>query len=211
MRLPASARFVRFVFRWSRPLPVADFDVRATLPDTVQQRRIRQQLGAALDLVRSHAPLRYAYLNRDLPRILVGPSHGLGECHAAVGICLLKFEYVVADATTPQELALTLVHEGTHARLDRAGVGYVGAERRARIERLCTQAELILAQRVPGGEAAAAYARQRLEWPTSMWTDEAFSDRRREALQALGWEGRLAYRVSSAFARVRKRFDGRAA
>ena len=211
MRLPASARFVRFMFRWSRPLAVADFDVRATLPDTVQELRIRQRLGAALDLVRNHAPLRYAYLQRDLPRILVGPSDALGECHAAVGICLLKFEYVVADATTPEEVALTLVHEGSHARLDRAGVGYVGEERRARVERLCTKAELILAQRIPGGEAAAAYARQRLEWPTSMWTDEAFSERRREALQAIGWEGRLAYQLSNAFARVRKRFGGRAA
>jgi hypothetical protein len=119
-------------------------------------------------------------------------------------------EFVVASDTTPIKIALVLVHEGMHARLARAGFAYDDTVR-ARIERLCAKAEVLLANRVPGGDEQASWARTRLSWPDTMWSRAAIEERQRRTLQALGWEGRLAYRVTATLRSIRERLSRRAA
>jgi hypothetical protein len=189
--LPAMSGFQRIIFRFSRTLPVTGFHLRATLPTALEAERISAQVDAGLALLARHSPMRHAYLQRDLPRILVGATHNLGECHAQAGLCLLQFDYVVAQSTTPAQIALLLTHEGMHARLARAGVAYL-PESRARIERLCAKAEWVLANRFGDRELIAGAERHRA-WPAEMWTDEAERERGKVALRRLGVEGRIGY------------------
>ncbi len=160
-----SSWLVRTAFRASRRVHHSDFEVRVFLADRRERERIDSRLSEALSLVRKFAPSKYLALQRDFPRILVAPSHGLGECHDAIGICLLQFDYILADATAPEEVALTLVHEGMHARLHRAGFQWTDAASRARHERLCSKPKRCLAdacgpRQVYGGPRSGSHGAQ---------------------------------------------------
>jgi len=197
-------RFNRFLFRFGRRLQVPDFDLRALLPDQEERERIAAKVAAALVVLRDHTPVRYACLRRDLPRIWVSSTLDLAQCFYGVGICLLRFDYVVSPKTTPEALALTFVHEGTHARLARAGFPYGEAER-ARIERLCVFTELLVARRLPGGEQLVADAEDRAKMSAEFWSNAASQERDVQRLQRLGGVGRLAAKVVILVLRFRRR------
>ena len=148
-------RFQLLTFCISRRLNVPGFDARFFLfPDRADRQKAADRLTEAVGLLRNHAPLRLSYLEKDLPKLSVSTAGAaLAKCYDRIRLCLLDDEYVLADQTTPVDLALTLVHEGTHARLARAGYRYTD-ERRARIERVCYNAELVVARRIPGAERA---------------------------------------------------------
>jgi hypothetical protein len=178
------------------------------MPAGDEAERVRERMAAALALIRSASPIRYACLQRDLPRILVGGTHALGECHFAVQICVLQFDYVIAPHTTPERIALTLIHEGTHARLARAGFHY-HENQRARIERICVTAELLVARRLPHAESLVADAQARLPHSDAQWTNDAMLERRLRALRNVGGAmGFVAYwsgRALALFSRVLSR------
>lgn len=201
-------RLQRLVFRICRRLPVDDFDVRAMFPAGDEAQRATGRVTAALTLIREAAPIRYACLRRDLPRILIGATHNLGECHYPTGMCVLSFDYVVAADTTPEDIAFTLVHEGTHARLARAGFEF-DEHLRARIERLCISTEILLARRFENAHTLLSDAQARLATNTdARWTNEAMLQRRLHALRGIGAVGRVAYwlgRAMTPFARARWR------
>jgi hypothetical protein len=74
-------------------------------------------------------------------------------------ICSLNARFV-AEAS-PERLALLLVHEAEHAR--RAAVGErLYRENASIVERVCVQAEVDFARRLPDGTAALAAASHRL-------------------------------------------------
>ena len=198
------------MFRVSRRLDIPDFDARATFPGADEMEPIRGRIAAALSLIKSVAPVRYQCLRRDLPKVLVGATHNRAECLFPVGICLLQFDYVTAADTTPERLALTLVHEGTHARLARAGFGYAEAVR-PRVERLCIASEVIVGRRFPGGEALVAGAERRWAQSDATWSDAAFHRRGIDALEELGLEGRIGYWIGKALTFFRRRGSKRAA
>ena len=197
-------RFHRLIFRFGRRLDIPDFDVRALLPDSGERNRIQTNVGAALVLMRDRAPVRYAHLRRDLPRISVAPTQHLAQCLYGVGICLLQFDYVVSATTTAEELALTLIHEGTHARLKRAGFGYAEAIR-ARVERLCVLAEIVFACRLPGSEPLIADAQRRAARPAEFWSDAASQARDLKTLRQLGGVARVAATIAAFLVRRRRR------
>jgi hypothetical protein len=181
----------------STRLAVADFDVRAMMPSSGEADLARERIVAALALIRAASPTRYAYLRRDLPRILIGATHNRGECHFPVEMCLLGFDYVVGPHTTPQRLAVTLIHEGTHARLARAGLRYQESLR-ARIERICVAAEMLVATRFPDGERVLADVTSRLPRPDADWSDDALRERGLQAMRELGAFGRIGYWIGRA-------------
>jgi hypothetical protein len=183
--------------------------VRAFLPTRAEAILIQERVASALRLVQAYAPLRYACLQRDLPAILIGPTHNIAECHDQVGICLLQFDFVTRATTAPADIALTLVHEGMHARLTRKGFPYDEA-RRARIERLCVRAELIVARRIPGSDAAVRDAEARLKQPVEMWTDAAMREDNLRALERLGTLGRIGSWIARSVASVRRGLRGAA-
>jgi hypothetical protein len=159
-------------------------------------------LSEALELVATHAPVRYRHLRRDFPRILVGATLNAGESHHKVGICLLGFDTVVGQNTTPAGLAMTLVHEGTHARLARAGFEYDEGDR-PRIERLCVLAELILARRLREAAHLVSLAEGKLQRPAGFWSDEAFRARAVTGLRNMGWYGRPVAAIARLLIRLR--------
>jgi hypothetical protein len=198
------------MFRVGRQCHIPNFDVRALFPSAVEAERIRARVAAALALIHDVAPVRYNHLRRDLPKVLVGATHNRGECLFSVGICLLQFDYVTDDKTTPERLALTIVHEGTHARLARAGIEYTEAVR-ARVERLCISSELVVARRVPAADGLVADVERRLAQPDATWSNEAFQRRGVGALENLGLEGRIGYWIGRALTLFRRGRSQRAA
>jgi hypothetical protein len=80
----------------------------------------------------------------------------------------------VADsATTVEQIASTIVHEATHARLERYRIGYK-EELRARIEAICFRRELAFAVRLPDSAELQQGIARCLEWYQA--NPEQFSD-----------------------------------
>jgi len=198
------------IFRACHQLSIPDFDARAFFPERDETALIQARLTDALGLLQRFAPIRYTHLRRDLPRILVGVTNRTAECLARVGICLVAFDYVVHPATTPARLALTLVHEGTHARLDRAGFEY-RLEQRHRIERLCVTAEVVVARRLPDSESLLPRLDEKLTRPPAFWSNEAFDERTLTAVRALGWYGKPLAAMVAVVQRIKRRKESRAA
>lgn len=67
--------------------------------------------------------------------------------------CELDGRFVLDDTTTPELIAVTIVHEATHARLFKRGFGYV-EEVRDRVEEICLRRDLAFTARLPDGARA---------------------------------------------------------
>ena len=122
------------------------------------------RVEGALLLIKQHSPLDYARIIRELERIWVTLSfHGLGQYDHSLKACILDERYVADSATTVERIAATIVHESTHARLERYGIEYK-QELRTRIEAICFRRELAFAARLPNGAEAQQEIAQCLEW-----------------------------------------------
>lgn len=164
---------------------------------------MQQRIGEALQLFQKHSPARFAHFQRDIRRLWVmGLPTARGSYVHDHAMCVLDYDYVIGANTGVEELALTLVHEGTHARLRRRGFGYDEAIR-GRIERICIRSELSVAQRLPNGAPLIEPREERLQWPDSEWSDDTRRRDNYEALKDLGWSGNAAYRITKWLASLR--------
>jgi len=151
------------------------------------------RVEGALSLIKQHSPLDYARIVRELERIWVSLSfHGLGEYNHSLRACILDERYVADSATTVERIASTIVHETTHARLERYGIGYE-EELRARIEAICFRRELAFAVRLPNSAELQQEIVRYLEWYQAnpdYFSDANFRENRTageiEALRHLG-------------------------
>jgi hypothetical protein len=160
---------------------------------------ILRRVEEALHLIRAHDQLRYNRLKRDLERVWVRDIVGaIGSFNKSMRACTLDREFVVAEGLCPELIAATIVHEATHARLDRCGIDYK-EELRSRIEAVCFRRELAFAAKLPNGERVRATATRSLEFYASdkYWTNAAMAEYRDKAavekLRQLGmpeWLGR---------------------
>lgn len=138
----------------------------------------------ALQLIKLHDPLHYSRVVRHLERVWVRLEHTASACYYhSMRACVLDERYVLQEATTVEEIASTIVHEATHARLERRGIQYVEKQRR-RIEAVCIRRELNFVAKLPHAkplQAARAYA---LEWCTGgehdFFSDSNFATRHEE-------------------------------
>ena len=76
-------------------------------------------------------------------------------------------------------IASTIVHEATHARLMRCGIGYE-TELRARVEAVCARRELAFANKLPNGAQVRESAERILELCAAddgYWSNTAFEER----------------------------------
>jgi len=122
------------------------------------------RVEAALLLMKHHSPLNYARILRELERIWVYLlPQSLGEYRASLRACLLDERYVADPATSLEQIASTIVHEATHARLERYGIQY-REERRTRIEAICFRRELAFAARLPNGAQLQQELERSLDW-----------------------------------------------
>jgi hypothetical protein len=172
------------------------------------------RVEGALSLIKQHSPLDYARIVRDLERIWVHLTiHGLGEYRHSLKACILDERYVADATTTVERIASTIVHEATHARLERYGIEYK-EKLRARIEAICFRRELAFAVRLPDSAELQQGIARYLEWYQSnpdYFRDTEFRERDAaggvEALRYLGtpdWLARAALISRSMIGRVKR-------
>ena len=164
------------------------------------------KLEAAFDLLVRYSPAR-AKRVRSLSGILIfGKTSHIARYSVRTNICRIWEPYILASETTPEELALTLVHEATHAWLDRLGFGYE-EHIRADIEYLCIRAEYGVALRLPSGSVDVENCRNRLNINPDSLTNASFHEDRISALRELGcpmWIIKLAVFIGQMRDRARR-------
>ena len=164
--------------------PTQEYEVRGfgvrltnTRPD-IDSRDVLHRLAGALDLIARHAPRRFGRLRHDIQRFVVRRFPCRGAFFPQTGECLVELTFTVNPRHTLAEIAASIVHEATHARIA-ARFGPLPRSCRAREERLCRQAELEFGLAVPEGATVVARARQALAMadrdvaPVVDWTEGA--------------------------------------
>jgi len=144
--------------------------------------RILARVEQALALIARYDGLRYRQLLRDLDRIWVTLlSSALGDYTPATRTCRLDKRFVLHNVVDPELIAAVIVHEATHARLNRLGIAYA-EQQRPRIEAICTRREIAFADKLPRGKAVRILAEQRLAkyGNLNLWTDAAIRARHLE-------------------------------
>jgi hypothetical protein len=165
------------LIRASHRSRVADFE----LVDATDDHSLvaEDQLLRSFNLIRDSLPPVYARMRRDVKRVMLLKAGGPEYWPFAKAIAFKKS--VVERAEIPL-LAMTLVHEATHARLWNNGIGYP-VRARVRIEHLCVRAEVRLARELPDADELEKFAVDKLknEW----WTDSAVTARRERTRREL--------------------------
>jgi hypothetical protein len=124
-----------------------------------------QRVEDALRLIKQHSPLHYSRVVHNLKRVWVHlVPHGSGCYDASLDACELDPRFVLTETTTLEEIASAIVHEATHARLDRWGISY-DEDKRPRIEAICRRRELNFLKGLPNGEPYREWIVQTLKSP----------------------------------------------
>jgi hypothetical protein len=122
-----------------------------------------QRVEAALRLIERFAPLHYRRVKNSLSRIWVQlVPHGAGCYLHSLNACLLDERVVASEDTTLEWIASAIVHEATHARLEKRGIRYDEAVRH-RIERICARRELDFVRHLSGVDALREEITRRLD------------------------------------------------
>jgi hypothetical protein len=136
------------------------------------------RIAQALGFIKTYDPTRYHRLLRDLERIWTRLLvYNLGQFNEALSACELDQRFVLDESTSVEQIAATIVHEATHARIARYGIDYEEPIRHG-IEAICMRREMAFANRLPDGEAVwerAEYMLSLCESP-GYWTKETFTE-----------------------------------
>jgi hypothetical protein len=142
-----------------------------------------RRVEEALRLIKRHDTLNYSRITRNLDRIWV---HLLPSARAhydrSLNACALDERYVLNETMTLEQIASTIVHEATHARLERWGLQYLEAMR-IRIEVICRRRELNFLAKLPDSEPLQDEIVRALEWCASghdFYSDKNFWWRHQE-------------------------------
>lgn len=130
-------------------------------PD-IRTEQVVQRLDAALDLVATYAPHRYRRLAGDVQGLLVERFACRGAFFPQSREILVELTFTVNPGHTLEEIASSIVHEATHARVARR-TGGLPDRFRPREERLCRREELAFGLALPDGAVVTARARASLE------------------------------------------------
>jgi len=137
-------------------LPVRVLNTR---PD-IRTAEVLQRLDRALDLVARYAPARYRRLKRDLSGFVVQRFACRGAFFPHTRECVVELTFTVNPRHGLPEIAASIVHEATHARV--AAMCRGPQAERHREERLCRRAELELGLALPDGQVVVRRARESL-------------------------------------------------
>ena len=160
-----------------------------TRPD-IQTEQVIQRLSAALDLIATYAPGRYRRLRQDFAGFVVQRFACRGAFFPESRECLVELTFTVNPRHGLPEIAASIVHEATHARVARMCKARP-PEQHAREERLCRRAELEFGLAFADGAVVVERARDSL----------ALADQ--EVAPAVDW-AEAARRVAEADARARR-------
>jgi hypothetical protein len=104
---------------------------------------------ASLDVLAETAPKQLERIPILMLGITVRPfTSKAAEWNAVLAVCQLDEHYVADSSATPVGVATMIIHELTHARLDRARI-LSTRRNRGRIERICSLAERNFLLRLP--------------------------------------------------------------
>jgi hypothetical protein len=157
----------------------------------------------ALGLIKTYDRIKYGRLLRDLDRVLIRVlAASIASFNHSLKACQLDPRFILAETSRPELIASVIVHEATHPRLMRCGIGYDEALR-ARVERVCRRRERAFGAKLPNRIGERAQMETDLAgFPADYWTNEAFGDRYDkgsvEALRHLGmpnWVARAAFGI----------------
>ncbi len=167
-------------------------------PD-VQTEFVLDRLDEALGLVERFQPWRLAHMCRDLRAMSVAPFPCRGAYFPTERTVLTELSFLARSAEfTPAQIASSIVHEGTHARVHRMGerlnFDWSGRDM-AREERLCRRAELAFGEALPPDMARPVIARavQSLQLtdaevaPVVDWTEAHAAKERADAAAIEAW------------------------
>ncbi len=129
-------------------------------PD-IDTERVVRRLDAALELVARYAPRTYHRLRLDLSGFVVERFPCRGAFFPESRECLVELTFTVNPQHGLPEIAASIVHEATHARVARR-CGTLPPAQRAREERLCRRAELDLGLALPDGAVVVRRAQDSL-------------------------------------------------
>lgn len=141
------------------------------------------RISAALQLVRSTAPRRWQRLVRDVSRLHCTKLGRPGAHYDhSIAACVIDADYVRGSPAS--FLAASVIHEATHARIEKAGIAYLPVQRH-RIERRCMVEEIDFAEALAGDQAhLLTHLRSAID---SVWySDEQFAERLIARYRALG-------------------------
>lgn len=148
----------------------AEYEVRGfrvrltnTRPE-IDSGEVLERLGLALDLIAAHAPRRFRRLRQDIQGFVIRRFPCRGAFFPQTGECLVELTFTVNPRHSLPEIAASIVHEATHARVA-SRCGPLPQSFRAREERLCRQAELEFGLALPDGAPVVERARQALSMP----------------------------------------------
>jgi hypothetical protein len=147
----------------------------------------------ALQILKRDAPNFFSVVQRETRGVIVVDLGGRGEIgrwKQTAGVCLLDVRHAIED--DPTLIAATIVHEASHGRLLRAGIGY-GEMIRRRVEMICARRMIRFAEKLPSGigrDAIMVTCGNFMKLPWSYWSDE------KKALEvasrgARGWKSML--------------------
>jgi predicted Zn-dependent protease len=151
--------------------------IRNTRAD-IRTEQVVQRLTAALDLVATYAPRSYRRLRTDLAGFVVERFACRGAFFPMSRECLVELTFTVNPQHGLPEIAASIVHEATHARVAR-WCGALPPEDRPREERLCRRAELAFGLALPDGAIVVQRAQASLALnehdvaPTVDWREAA--------------------------------------
>ena len=142
---------------------VHGFPVRITnsRPD-IDTRQVLTRLAQALDLIASAVPRSYRRMQQDLAGFVVERFPCRGAFFPRERECLVELTFTVNPAHGIPEIASSIVHEATHARVAHR-CGPLPEAVRPREERLCRRAELEFGLAIADGEVVVERARRALE------------------------------------------------
>jgi hypothetical protein len=161
-----------------------------------------ERVTEALELIAAVHPRRLARVQTYLKRIVLvagGGEYFYRSMRAYV------MDVPNLSVRSGLQVAMAIVHEATHARLNRMGIRYPSVWR-GRIEAICVAAERDFAERVPGSGELVAQTLRKLSDP--WWTDEALHERHVDLLRSYGWPPVLLRAYKRVFA-PRRASDGR--
>ena len=172
--------FMEAIWRWS---PHRDLHgIRAAVfGDPDLEAASFGRIDSALGLIEHHDPATFARFRTHVRGILAFgiERHRVAYWENDAGRCVITARYLQSADTTPEDLALTLVHESMHARLFALGARYDDG-RRAHAEVICAMAELAFAHRLPN---AARYV-EPVERRLSRWASAGETEWSRETVRA---------------------------
>jgi len=159
--------------------------------------QVMRRVEDGLSLIKQCDPKTYNRIVRDLKRIwVIIIASSAGEYRNSIEACVLDERFVLADATDAELIAGAIVHEATHARLWRCGIGYE-EHLRQRVEAACFRQMLAFARHLPNGQGVREWAEAGLGASQATWTDAGMLEQQLEdvipTMRHLGaeWLGRI--------------------